>query len=136
MNDHEVPFSDNEPRLVFQRGREAFYQTEESFTARLDVSAMLDVVGRPVALGRNIVALVEQGIERLKNERFVFRLSRLLHLVLLQSWPHSALASRRGLAAIDSDNLTGEEVHLVRSQKHDRLRDLLRVSSAFHWHAG
>jgi hypothetical protein len=34
---------------------------------------MLDVVGRPIALSRNIVALVEQGIERFEDERFVLR---------------------------------------------------------------
>src|ERR1700675_2962450 len=46
------------------------------------------------------------------------------------------LGSRGCLAAIDSDDLTGEVVHLVRSQKHDGLSDLLRVSSTFRWHAG
>src|SRR6202790_3580258 len=44
--------------------------------------------------------------------------------------------SRSGLAAIDSDDLAGEVVHLVRGEKHDRLGDLLSRSSAFHWHAG
>src|ERR1700730_1588343 len=46
------------------------------------------------------------------------------------------LRSKSGLAAIDSDDLTGEVVHLVRGEKHDRLSDLLSLSSAFHRHAG
>src|SRR5216684_955212 len=38
--------------------------------------------------------------------------------------------SRSGLAAIDSDNLAGEVVHLVGSEEHDRLSDLFSRSSA------
>jgi hypothetical protein len=47
-----------------------------------------------------------------------------------------ARASRSNLAAIDSDDLTGEEVHLIGGQKHDGLSDLFRLSSAFGGHAG
>ena len=59
---------------------------------------MLDVVGRPIALGRHVVTLVEQGIERLEDERLVFRWSRLLHVVLLirgylERWLSLALRS-------------------------------------------
>src|SRR5260370_21734823 len=85
MNDHEVPFSDNEPRLVLQRRRDTLYETEKPFTTRLDVGAMLDVVGRPIALCRYVITLVEQGIERFEDEHLVFRLSRLFHRVLLDS---------------------------------------------------
>src|SRR6266403_1742611 len=120
MNDHELPFSHNEPRLVLQRRRDTLYETEKAFTTRLDVSAMLDVVGRPIALSRSVVALVEQRIERFEDERFVFRRRSSFHLVLL---------SRGRLAAIDPDDLTGDVVHLVGSQKHDCLSDLFRLSS-------
>jgi putative transposase len=40
------------------------------------------------------------------------------------------------LAAIDPDDLTGDVVHLVGRQKHDRLSDLFRPSNPFRRHAG
>src|ERR1700676_5083162 len=55
---------------------------------------------------------------------------------LVMSFSLKLLRSKSGLAAIDSDDLTGEVVHLVRGEKHDRLSDLLSRSSAFHRHAG
>jgi hypothetical protein len=37
------------------------------------MSAVLDVVGRPIPLGRLIVPLVEQCVEGLEDQRLVFR---------------------------------------------------------------
>jgi hypothetical protein len=39
--------------------------------ARLDVGAVLDVVGRPEAFSGRVVSPVEQGVECLKDERLV-----------------------------------------------------------------
>jgi hypothetical protein len=43
----------------------------KTFAARLDMGAVLDVVGRPEAFGGRVVSLVEQGLECLKHERLV-----------------------------------------------------------------
>jgi len=42
------------------------------------------------------------------------------------------LESRGRLAAVDSDDLTGEELRLVGGEKHDRLCNLFRGAKAFH----
>jgi hypothetical protein len=59
------------------------HEIEKALAARGDVGAVLDVARRPVALGRDVASLVEQGIERLEDERFVPRFFRLAHLSLL-----------------------------------------------------
>jgi hypothetical protein len=46
-------------------------EVEETFATRLDMGAMLDVVGRPEAFGGRVVSLVEQGLKCLKHERLV-----------------------------------------------------------------
>src|SRR5580700_7345365 len=61
------------PWLVFQRRRHALDEVEEALAAARDVRAVLDVGGRPVALSRDVVSLVEQGVEGLEDKRFVFR---------------------------------------------------------------
>ncbi len=48
----------------------------------LDMSAVLDVVRRPVALSRHIVSLVEEGIEGLEDKCFVLRLLVPTHILL------------------------------------------------------
>jgi hypothetical protein len=63
MNDDEVAISHEQPGLVFQRQRQALDEVEEALAAGSDVSdvrAVLDVFGRPVALRRDVVSLVEQ----------------------------------------------------------------------------
>ena len=82
MDDHEVPVCDDHARLIFQRRRNAFDQIEETVAAGLDVSAVLNVVGRPVALSRHIVSLVEEGIEGLEDKCFVARLLGPTHILL------------------------------------------------------
>src|SRR5207248_398298 len=47
-----VAEGDYQPRLIFQRRRNTLDQIEETIAARLDMSAVLDVAGRPVALSR------------------------------------------------------------------------------------
>jgi hypothetical protein len=36
------------------------------------VSAVLNVVGRPIALSRYVVTLIEEGVKSLKNECLIF----------------------------------------------------------------
>jgi len=43
------------------------------------MSAVLNVVGRPVALGRGIVPFVEKCVEGLKDKLFVLLFNRLIH---------------------------------------------------------
>src|SRR6202011_403398 len=47
---------------------------------RRDMSAMLDVVGRPVTFSCFVVTLIEERVERFQDKRFVFRFNRLTHL--------------------------------------------------------
>src|SRR5260221_10299229 len=79
MNDDEVAFSHDHPGLVFQRRRHALDEVEEALAAGSDVRAVLDICGRPVALRRDVVPLVEQGIEGLKYECLIPLLFRLAH---------------------------------------------------------
>src|SRR5438552_6847824 len=83
MSDDEVALSHDHPGLVFQRRRHALDEVEEALAAGSDVRAVLDVCGRPVALSRNVVSLVEQGIEGLKYECLIPLLFRLTHIPLL-----------------------------------------------------
>ena len=74
----EVAISHDHPGLVFQRRRQALDEVEEPLAARGNMRAVLDVGGRLIALGRDVVSLIEQSIEGLKHERLIplqFRLS-------------------------------------------------------------
>src|SRR5882762_1540648 len=70
------------PGSYFQRRRTALDQIEEASAAGLDMSAVLDVVGRPIALSRHIVSLVEEGIEGFEDKGFVLRLLGPSHILL------------------------------------------------------
>src|SRR5690349_19825616 len=59
MHDLKILFGDNRCRFVLQCRRDALDELKEAVTTRLDMGAVLDVVRRPVALGRCIVPLVE-----------------------------------------------------------------------------
>jgi hypothetical protein len=71
MDDDKVPFGHDHTRLVFERRWRTLNEVEETFAARLDMGAVLDVVGLPEAFSGGVVSLVEKGVERLKDERFV-----------------------------------------------------------------
>src|SRR5208283_4538640 len=60
-------------RLILQRRGDALYQIEQAFASGRDVSAVLDVVGRPEALSCYVVTLIEQCVECLEDKRLVFR---------------------------------------------------------------
>src|SRR5712671_2563958 len=83
MNDNEVAISHDHAGLVFQRRRHALDEVEEALAAGSDVRAVLDICGRPVALSRAVVSLVEQCVEGLKYECLIPLLCRLTHNVLL-----------------------------------------------------
>src|SRR5206468_2070672 len=82
MHDHEVSLSHDRSRFVLQRWWDVLDEIEQTLTTRRNVSAVLNVVGRPVALGRYVVTLIEQRVKSFKHERFVFRFNGLIHLIL------------------------------------------------------
>ena len=51
--------------------QKALDQIEEAIASRLDVSTVLEIAWRPVALSRCVVPLVEQGVKCLKDKRLV-----------------------------------------------------------------
>src|SRR5260370_14359740 len=79
VHDDEIPFSQNRSGLIFESRRKAFDEIEQALTARLNMSAVLDVVGRPIALSSSVVSLIKQRVESFKSKRFVFRLNCTIH---------------------------------------------------------
>ena len=73
VDHHEIAFRDDHSRLILQRRGDALDQIEQAFASGRDVSAVLDVVGRPEALSCYVVTLIEQCVECLEDKRFVFR---------------------------------------------------------------
>jgi hypothetical protein len=72
MNDDVVTFYKNHPRLIVERRRLSFDEVEEPVSSRLDMSAVLNVVGRLEPLRRRVVALIERGIEGLQYDELIF----------------------------------------------------------------
>src|ERR1700730_6778519 len=58
---------------LVRRGLDKF---EEPLAPRRAMSTMLDIGGRPETLGRGVVPLVEERVERLQDERFVLCFGR------------------------------------------------------------
>ena len=79
VHDHEVSFSHDRSRFVLQRWWEALDEIEETLTAWFNVSAVLDVVGRPEAFSCYIVTFVEKGVKSLKNKCLIFFLFSRVH---------------------------------------------------------
>src|SRR6267378_3328776 len=59
VHDHQVSLSHDRSRFVLQRWREALDEIEQTLTTRRDMSAVLNVVRGPVALGRHVVPFIE-----------------------------------------------------------------------------
>src|SRR5260370_27546393 len=72
VHDHEIIFGNNRSRFIPERGREALYEIEQTVAAGLDMSAVLDIVGRPIAFCGRVVPLIEERVESLQDKRFVF----------------------------------------------------------------
>jgi hypothetical protein len=60
MNDDVVTFCKNYPGLILERLRSGLDEVEEPISSRLDMSAVLNVIGRPEPLRRRVAAFVEQ----------------------------------------------------------------------------
>src|ERR1700758_5508260 len=58
-------------RLILERGRGTLDQVEETVTPRLNVRAVLSVVGRPEALRCRIISLIKQGLEGLQHNLLI-----------------------------------------------------------------
>jgi hypothetical protein len=71
VDDDKIAFGHDHARLILEGRWRSLDEVEETFAARLDVGAVLDVVGRLEAFGGRVVSLVEQGVECLKDERLV-----------------------------------------------------------------
>src|SRR5437868_9358700 len=94
VHDHEVSVSHDCSRFVLQRWWKAFDEIEQTFTARFDVRAVLDVLRRPESFCGRIIALVEKCVKRFRDEGFVF----LFGCTLRHLDPYSLLSSRSGSA--------------------------------------
>ena len=70
--DHKIFIGYNHSRFILQRWRDALDEIEQAVATGRDMSAVLDVVGRPKALGRYVVPLIEKRVESFKDKRFVF----------------------------------------------------------------
>src|ERR687892_83784 len=79
MDDYEISIGHNRSRFILQYWRGTLYEVEQALTTRRDVSTMLYVFGRPIALSRHVVTLVEQCIESFEDKCFVFLFNCLAH---------------------------------------------------------
>src|SRR5712671_6263157 len=91
VHDYKISLSHDRPGFVLQCRRDAPDEIEQALAARLNMSAVLNVAGRPIALRRCIVPLVEQCVEGLKDKLFVLLFNRLIHL-----YPPSRRVCRTG----------------------------------------
>ena len=57
VHDHQVSLSNDHSWLIPERWREALDEVEQALTTGSDVRAVLDVVGRPIALSSCVVPL-------------------------------------------------------------------------------
>ncbi len=79
VDDHEVSFGNDRSGFVLQRWWDALDEIEQALTTRCDMSAVLNVVRGPVALGRCVVPFVEESVKGLKNECLILFLFRPAH---------------------------------------------------------
>ena len=84
MNNHEVTFGYDQSRLVLQCWRGALDQVEETFAARCDMSAVLDVIRGPEAFRGSVVAFVEERFKRFQDKSLVTRLGCLIPGILFR----------------------------------------------------
>ncbi len=96
VRDHKIFFDHNRSRFVLQRWRDALNEIKQSLRTRCDMSAVLNVVRGPVALGRYVATFVEEGIKSLKNECLIFTcLVGFIEFFLARKTTPSALSRAR-----------------------------------------
>src|SRR5260370_1618287 len=71
VHDHEVSLGHDRSRFVLQRWWDALDEIEQTLTTRCDMSAVLNVGGRPESFCCHIIALVEECVKRLQDEGLV-----------------------------------------------------------------
>src|ERR1700719_5262701 len=79
MDNHEISPGEYEAWLILQSGRNAFDEIEQTLSARLNMSAVLNVVRRPITFSRSIITSIEQRVERFQDELLVVLLCLPLH---------------------------------------------------------
>src|ERR671919_1549399 len=79
MDDYEITIGHNRSRFILQCWRHALNEVEQALTTRRDVSTMLYVFGRPIALSCYVVTLVEQCVDSFEDKFFVFLFNCLAH---------------------------------------------------------
>src|SRR5712691_1486580 len=100
VHDHKVFFGQNRSRFVLQRRRDAFDEIEQALSARLNMSAVLNVVRRPITFGCRIVTLIEKRVERFQDKLLVVLLCLLHRTPLLPSrFPQSFDPPSTGILA-------------------------------------
>jgi hypothetical protein len=60
---YEVSIRDDRSRLILERLRKALDEIEPTPTTGRDMSAMLNVIRRPIVFGRYVVPLVEESVK-------------------------------------------------------------------------
>src|ERR1700732_1902189 len=75
--EHDIVAAGDDQRvLVMQLFRRGLDKIEEPLAPRRDMSTVLDIGGRPRALARGVVPVVEERVERPQDERFVLCFDR------------------------------------------------------------
>jgi hypothetical protein len=77
---HKIFFGYNRSRFILQRRGKALDEIEEAVATGLNMSAVLDVVGRPIARRRFVVPLIKQRVKGFKDKRFIFRFDGLINI--------------------------------------------------------
>src|SRR6266852_9981488 len=83
MDNHEISPGEDEPWLILQRGRKALDEIEQTLSARLNMSAVLNVVRRPITFSSRIITFIEKRVERFQHTLLVVLLCLPLHRKLL-----------------------------------------------------
>src|SRR5580765_1028179 len=68
VHDHKIFIGQNHSSFILQRWRDALDEIKQAVATGRDMSAVLNVVGRPIALSRYVVTLIEQCIESFKHK--------------------------------------------------------------------
>jgi hypothetical protein len=82
VDDDKIVFGHDGSVFVSQRRRRVLDQIEEAVSAGADVSAMLDIIGRPELRRRRIISPIEERIKCVEHEGLVCFFDRLWHFVL------------------------------------------------------